>query len=112
MDFNGLDFDMSIKIIKGTKIFGPGMVTLLENVEQYKSLNKATAQMGMAYSKAWKIIKNSESKLGVSLLERKTGGAAVVPCCLQRGDIFWKLIRVLLRRQILRLKRFLRNILR
>jgi len=75
MDFDGLDFDMSLKITKGTKVFGPGIVALLENVERYESLNKATMQMGMAYSKAWKIVKAAESKLGVPLLKRRIGGS-------------------------------------
>ena len=75
MDFDGLSFTMSIKITKGDKVFGPGIAELLENVEQYESLNKATAQMGMAYSKAWRIVKSAEGKLGVSLLKRKIGGS-------------------------------------
>jgi len=75
VDFNGLDFDMSIRIMKDSKIIGPGMAILLENVKRYESLNKATAKMGMAYSKAWKIIKNAESSLGAPILERRIGGS-------------------------------------
>ena len=33
--------------------FGRGIVQLLEGVEELGSINRATASMGMAYSKAW-----------------------------------------------------------
>ena len=39
--------------------FGRGIVQLLEGVEELGSINRATASMGMAYSKAWKIIKRN-----------------------------------------------------
>lgn len=59
---------------KNEKIFGPGIARLLELVEQTGSLRASCAKMEMAYSKAWKVIKNCETDLGFALLERKTGG--------------------------------------
>jgi len=50
--------------------FGKGMVSLLEGVEKYGSINKATLKMGMAYSKAWRLIKSTEEELGVELISR------------------------------------------
>lgn len=50
--------------------FGQGMVMLLENIEQSGSIKKATKAMGMAYSKAWKMLTATEKGFGVKLLER------------------------------------------
>ncbi len=55
---------------KHAPAFGRGIARLCELVEKTGSLNKACKEMGMAYSKAWRIIRNSEESLGVSLLER------------------------------------------
>ena len=43
--------------------FGRGIVQLLEGVEELGSINRATASMGMAYSKAWKIINSIDVRL-------------------------------------------------
>lgn len=50
--------------------FGHGCVLLLEGVEEFKSLNRAAKSLGMAYSKAWRIVKEAEAQLGVRLLDR------------------------------------------
>lgn len=50
--------------------FGKGIVMLLEGVEKYGSINQATHSMGMAYSKAWRILKATEAEFGVRLVER------------------------------------------
>lgn len=58
----------------GERSFGPGVAELLERVDALRSLRKATAQMGMSYSKAWHIIDNAEHTFGYPLLETKIGG--------------------------------------
>ncbi len=50
--------------------FGKGIVMLLERIEQYGSINRATADMGMAYSKAWRILKATEQEFGLTLVYR------------------------------------------
>lgn len=50
--------------------FGRGVADLLHGVQQYHSLNLATKHMGMAYSKAWRIIRQAEETLGIPLLYR------------------------------------------
>lgn len=50
--------------------FGAGCVALLEGVEQEGSLNRAAKRMGMAYSKAWRIVREAEAHLGSPLLAR------------------------------------------
>ena len=69
-----LRFSMSLKLWRNEKAFGPGIARLLELVEEYESLNKAASIMGMAYSKVWKILNNSEKALGFPLIERRIGG--------------------------------------
>ena len=49
----------------------PGIsVELLEGVAEERSLNRAAKRIGMAYSKAWRIIKEAEEQLGCELLAR------------------------------------------
>lgn len=58
----------------GEKVFGPGIATLLRAVEQTGSLQKAAEAMEMAYSKAWKMIRETERLWGVPLTYRDIGG--------------------------------------
>ena len=51
-------------------VFGRGIAVLCRGVREKGSLNAAAKDMGMAYSKAWRIIKDTEDALGVSLLVR------------------------------------------
>ncbi|MGA2315547.1 MAG: LysR family transcriptional regulator [Thermodesulfobacteriota bacterium] len=56
------------------KAFGDGPYKLLRRVEKMGSLHQAAKQMGMSYSKAWRLIRTLEERLGFTLLERKVGG--------------------------------------
>jgi len=60
----------------GKPTFGPGTLRLLVLVTQTGSLHQAAKKTGMAYSKAWRIVKNAEEHLDVKLLERHIGGSA------------------------------------
>lgn len=50
--------------------FGRGVADLLHGVEQYHSLNLSAKHMGMAYSKAWRIVRLAEETLDLQLLHR------------------------------------------
>ena len=50
--------------------FGPGIAKLCLGVREHGSLNAAAKAMRMAYSKAWRIIKDTEETLDVQLLLR------------------------------------------
>lgn len=52
-------------------MYGRGIAELCRGIRATGSLNKATKEMGMAYSKAWRIIKHTEEELGIQLLERQ-----------------------------------------
>ena len=56
------------------RCFGPGIATLLERVQEHRSLRAASASMGMAYSKAWRIVRTAEEALGHKLLDSTIGG--------------------------------------
>ena len=52
--------------------FGMGIADLMRGIQQYGSLSKAAEEMGMAYSKAWKILR-IEDYLGFQLAFRQVG---------------------------------------
>ena len=51
-------------------LFGRGIASLCLGVRETGSLNAAAKGMGMAYSKAWRIIKDTEEALDLQLLNR------------------------------------------
>lgn len=55
---------------QSSSVFGKGIANLCKGVQEKGSLNAAAKAMGMAYSKAWRIIKDTEDSLGVQLLIR------------------------------------------
>ena len=44
----------------GERVFGPGVAELMKQVQIHHSLRSAALAMEMAYSKAWRIIRNAE----------------------------------------------------
>ncbi len=56
------------------KFFGEGPCRLLHAIEETGSLSSAARSMGMAYTKALKILNKAESALGYSLTTRRSGG--------------------------------------
>lgn len=50
--------------------FGYGCALLLAGVRETGSLNKAAKRLGMAYSKAWRIVNEAEAHVGCDLLLR------------------------------------------
>ena len=50
--------------------FGRGVANLCMGVRELGSLNAAAKSMKMAYSKAWRIVKDTEAALGMQLLDR------------------------------------------
>ena len=53
-----------------SSVFGKGIADLCRGVSELGSLNAAAKSMGMAYSKAWRIIKDTEKSLDIELLIR------------------------------------------
>ncbi|MDD5923895.1 MAG: LysR family transcriptional regulator [Clostridia bacterium] len=65
---------LTFQIFAEEKAFGPGVASLLTKISELHSLRKAAAEMNMAYSKAWTIIKNCEKQLDMKLLCTSVGG--------------------------------------
>ena len=72
---SSLHWGLTLRLYRREKSFGPGPMKLLEGVERTGSLHQSAQEMGMAYSKAWKILKTVEKEWGYPLLVRQTGGA-------------------------------------
>ena len=56
------------------KFMGIGVLWLLEKVRTCGSLRSAAEEMDISYSKAFRMVRNLESALGVEVLERRRGG--------------------------------------
>ena len=52
---------LTIRIFAEEKCFGPGIAVLLKKVQELHSLRAAAMSIGMAYSKAWTILKTRSS---------------------------------------------------
>lgn len=74
------------------KFFGNGPAYLLKGVREMGSLSAAAKEMGMSYSKAYKIIKRSEEALGFKLITSSTGGKNGGSSVLsKKGEMFLSL---------------------
>lgn len=71
------------------KFFGEGPYRLLLAVEETGSLRAAAQSMGMAYTKALKLMKNAESALGFPLTQRAAGGRDGGGSILTAGGKEW-----------------------
>ena len=60
--------------------FGPGIAALCRGIRETGSLNAAAKHMQMAYSKAWRIIKEAEDSLDCQILIRNGAhGSTLTP---------------------------------
>ena len=64
------------------KFFGEGPARLMHGIERTGSLRAAAMSMGMAYTKALKLIRNAENAMGVPLILRSIGGKDGGGSCL------------------------------
>lgn len=70
-----LHCSLKIRLAKEELFFGPGVLTLLRMTEKCESLNAAAKSMNLSYSKAYRMVVDTEKAMGFKLLERKIGGA-------------------------------------
>ena len=71
------------------KFFGEGPARLLREIEATGSLRAAAMSMGMAYTKALKLIRNAETALAFPLISRSTGGKDGGGSCLTEEGKEW-----------------------
>ena len=60
--------------IDGEPVLGGGRCSLLHGIEKFGSINKASKQLHISYRKALSYIQTMEQRLGVKLVDRRTGG--------------------------------------
>ncbi|RMG02611.1 MAG: LysR family transcriptional regulator, partial [Nitrospirae bacterium] len=60
--------------VAGEPVFGRGRRFLLQAIDRYGSINRAARDVNISYRKAWSYIKAMEERLGIPLVERRTGG--------------------------------------
>ena len=73
----------------GEKFFGEGPARLLRGVEATGSLRASAMSMGMAYTKALKLIRNAEKALAFPLIRRSAGGKDGGGSCLTEEGKEW-----------------------
>lgn len=78
---------LKIKIYQEDLVFGPGLVILMEHILVTESMKDACGEMGMSYSKGWKIINRAEKELGYELLERRHGGKSGGKCTVTEKGV-------------------------
>jgi molybdate transport repressor ModE-like protein len=71
-----------VQVARENIFLGPGCRQLLHLIDHTGSVNLACKQMGISYSKAFKIIRNLESEIGYVAVERKQGGKHGGESCL------------------------------
>ena len=76
---------------KDEKFFGKGPARLMRGIEATGSLRAAAMAMGMAYTKALKLIRNAEMALAFPLISRSTGGKDGGGSCLTEEGKEWLL---------------------
>ncbi len=65
---------LKLSIAREQTFFGPGPYQLLSLIDETESLRTACTQMGISYSKGWKMIEHMENHLGRPVISRKRGG--------------------------------------
>jgi molybdate transport system regulatory protein len=58
----------------GEPFCGPGMIKLLEQINETGNVRRACEQMNMSYSKGWKLLSKLEVWLGYPVSVRQQGG--------------------------------------
>ncbi len=66
--------DLKLCADDGTRFFGAGPCRLLRGIQELGSLRAAALRMGMAYTKAFHMVKRAEAVLRVPLIQRTIGG--------------------------------------
>ncbi len=56
------------------RFFGPGIQELLIRIDECGSVKQACQEMGLSYTKGWRILKTAETAFGFALVDRRQGG--------------------------------------
>jgi molybdate transport system regulatory protein len=67
-------FKMRIRIYVGDRMLGPGKMELLAQIDATGSLSASAKQMGMSYTRAWKLVQDLNSHPDRPMVEMSRGG--------------------------------------
>lgn len=73
------DYNLKVKLYienEDDKFMGIGVLWLLQGIVRCGSLRAAALDLGISYSKAFKMVDNLEKALGQEVLVRRRGGAS------------------------------------
>lgn len=68
--------EVSVDLKKGERFFYRDTAEFLERIDEVGSMLAACKEMGMAYSRGWKMVKTAEESMGFPFLEKRAGGSA------------------------------------
>jgi molybdate transport system regulatory protein len=66
---------LRIMLVREKLFFGPGTFQLLQLIDETGSVQLACRQMGLSYSKAWKMLETLDEQLAFKVVERQQGGS-------------------------------------
>jgi molybdate transport system regulatory protein len=67
---------MRIRIYAGDRMLGPGKIALLEHIDVTHSLSAAAREMGMSYTRAWKLTQELNSDPDRPMIAMSRGGTS------------------------------------
>ncbi len=73
---------LKLRLARERIFFGPGPAELLMQIKWTDSVRMACEQMGISYSKGWKMINTMEEELGYKVTKRQQGGRNGGSACL------------------------------
>lgn len=65
---------VKVRLAHTKPYFGPGMVTLLRQIDALGAVREASEKSGISYSKVWNMIRTAEEETGLALVRRQPGG--------------------------------------
>lgn len=66
--------EVKLSLAREQSFYGPGVHQLMSIIEKTESIRLACSQMGISYSKGWKLINRIEKAYGFKVLHRQPGG--------------------------------------
>ncbi|MEG0919162.1 MAG: LysR family transcriptional regulator [Anaerovoracaceae bacterium] len=66
--------NLRVRLYNDQLFFGPGSAQLLKLIDKNKSVRVACEQMGISYSKGWKMLKLIEEETETTIVKRQQGG--------------------------------------
>ena len=67
--------EIGFGIARRNVFFDEDLAALLKEIDRCRSMNRACRKLGMAYSRAWKMIRRAEEMLGRRLVQKQAGGS-------------------------------------